>query len=148
MEGEIHLVKWEVVCTDKDKGGLGLRKLAMLNKALLGKWIWRYACDKVNLWKQVIKVKYRQEGLGWRPKKANGVAGVGVWKEIWKESKWCWDNMIFQVGKGNTIRFWTDVWCSEQRCPTVFLTSLVWRFKGTQRLRKCGIKIRVKEIGI
>ena len=39
MEGKIHLVKWEVVCTDKDKGGLGLRKLAMLNKALLGKWI-------------------------------------------------------------------------------------------------------------
>ena len=39
MEGKTHLVNWEVVCTDKDKGGLGLRKLAMLNKALLGKWI-------------------------------------------------------------------------------------------------------------
>ncbi|WJZ98950.1 hypothetical protein VitviT2T_017437 [Vitis vinifera] len=113
MEGKIHLVNWEVVCTDKDKGGLGLRKLAMLNKALLGKWIWRYACDKDNLWKQVIKVKYGQEGLGWRPKKANGAVGVGVWKEIWKESEWCWDNMIFRVGKGNTIRFWTDVWCTD-----------------------------------
>ncbi|RVW30880.1 putative ribonuclease H protein [Vitis vinifera] len=88
MEGKIHLVKWEVVCTDKDKGGLGLRKLAMLNKALLGKWIRR-------------------------PKKSNGAVGVGVWKEIWKESEWCWDNMMFRVGKGNTIRFWTDVWCSD-----------------------------------
>ncbi|RVW79591.1 putative ribonuclease H protein [Vitis vinifera] len=78
IEGKIHLVKWEVVCTDKDKGGLSLRKLAMLNKALLGKWIWRYACDKDNLWKQVIKVKYGQEGLGWRPKKANGAVGVGI----------------------------------------------------------------------
>ena len=39
MEGAIHLVKWEVVCKDKDKGELGLWKLAMLNKALLGKWI-------------------------------------------------------------------------------------------------------------
>ncbi|RVX23479.1 putative ribonuclease H protein [Vitis vinifera] len=87
LEGKIHLVNWKVICTDKDKGGLGLRKLAMLNKALLGKWIWRYACDKDNLWKQVITMKYGQEGLGWRPKKANGA--------------------------GTKIRFWTDVWCTD-----------------------------------
>ena len=41
------------------------------------------------------------------------MVGVGVWKEIWKELDWCWDNMIFQVGKGNKIRFWTDVWCTD-----------------------------------
>ncbi|RVW82549.1 hypothetical protein CK203_047063 [Vitis vinifera] len=52
--------------------GLGIRKLALLNKALLGKWIWRYASDKDNLWKQVIKVKYGQEDFGWRPKKTRG----------------------------------------------------------------------------
>ncbi|KAJ9683301.1 hypothetical protein PVL29_019053 [Vitis rotundifolia] len=80
LEGKIHLVKWEVVCSDKNKGGLGLRKLALLNKALLGKWIWRFACEKDNLWKQVITAKYGQEGLGWRSKKANGAVGVGVWK--------------------------------------------------------------------
>ncbi|RVW46135.1 Transposon TX1 uncharacterized 149 kDa protein [Vitis vinifera] len=120
MEGKTHLVNWEVVCTDKAKGGLGIRKLALLNKALLGKWIWRYACDKDNLWKQVIKVKYGQEDFGWRPKKAMGAVGVGVWKEIWKESEWCWNNMIFKVGKGNTIRFWTDVWCSETALSNCF----------------------------
>ncbi|RVX21022.1 hypothetical protein VitviT2T_011245 [Vitis vinifera] len=113
MEGKTHLVNWEVVCTDKTKGGLGIRKLALLNKALLGKWIWRYASDKDNLWKQVIKVKYGQEDFGWRPKKTKGAVGVGVWKEIWKESEWCWNNMFFKVGKGNTIKFWTDVWCAE-----------------------------------
>ncbi|RVW20855.1 Ubiquitin carboxyl-terminal hydrolase 4 [Vitis vinifera] len=42
---------------------------------------------------------------------ANGVFGVGVWKEILKESAWCWDNMVFKVGKGNKIRFWIDPWC-------------------------------------
>ncbi|RVW44342.1 LINE-1 reverse transcriptase-like [Vitis vinifera] len=57
---------------DKDKGELGLRKLAMLNKALLGKWIWRYAYDKDNLWKQAIKVKYGQEGLGWSQRRLMG----------------------------------------------------------------------------
>ncbi|RVW61924.1 hypothetical protein CK203_064913 [Vitis vinifera] len=33
------------------------------------------------------------------------------WKEILKESTWCWENMGFKVGKGNRIRFWTDLWC-------------------------------------
>ena len=58
LEGKIHVVKWDVVCTDKNKGGLGLRKIVMLNRALLGKWIWKYAYEKDNLWKQVITTKY------------------------------------------------------------------------------------------
>ena len=89
LERKAHLVNWKVVCADKEKGGLGLRKLALLSKALLGKWIWRFACDKENLWKHVISVKYGQEGLGWRTNKANGMFGVGVWKEILKETDWC-----------------------------------------------------------
>ncbi|RVW50807.1 Transposon TX1 uncharacterized 149 kDa protein [Vitis vinifera] len=85
-----HLVRWEVVCADKEKGGLGLRKLTLLNKALLGKWIWRFACAKEELWKKVLEAKYGKEELGWRTRKANGAFGVGVWKEILKESTWCW----------------------------------------------------------
>ena len=89
LERKAHLVNWEVVCADKEKGGLGLRKLVLLNKALFGKWIWRFACYKENLWKQVISAKYGQEGLGWKTNKANGAFGVGIWKEILKETYWC-----------------------------------------------------------
>ncbi|RVX02717.1 LINE-1 reverse transcriptase-like [Vitis vinifera] len=112
MERKVHLVKWEIVCGDKGRGGLGLRKLGLLNKALLGKWIWRYACERENLWKQVILAKFGQEEHGWRSKKPSGAFGVGVWKEIMKETDWCWDNLKFMVGKGTRIRFWTDVWCA------------------------------------
>ncbi|RVW47196.1 Threonine--tRNA ligase, mitochondrial 1 [Vitis vinifera] len=67
-----HLVKWEAVCVEKEKGGLGLRKITSLNKALLGKWIWRFACAKEELWKKVLEAKYGKEEFGWRTRKANG----------------------------------------------------------------------------
>ena len=89
MERKAHLVNWEMVCAGKEKGGLGLRKLVHLNKALFGKWVWRFARAKDEMWKQVLTAKYRQEEFGWRTKKANGAFGVGVWKEILKESDWC-----------------------------------------------------------
>ncbi|RVW53160.1 LINE-1 reverse transcriptase-like [Vitis vinifera] len=124
LERKVHLVNWEVVCTEKEKGGLGLRKLVPLNKALLGKWIWRFACEKENLWKQVLLAKYGQEGFGWMTKKANGTFGVGVWKEILKEKDWCWENMAFTMGNGTKIRFWTDLWCGctvlSQRFPHLY----------------------------
>ncbi|KAL6314901.1 hypothetical protein AAG906_029119 [Vitis piasezkii] len=72
LEGKVHLVKWDAVCTEKHKAGLELRRIATLNRALLGKWIWRFACEKDNLWKQVITTKYGQEDYGWRSKKASG----------------------------------------------------------------------------
>ena len=78
LEKKAHLVNWEVVCADKENGGLGLRKLALLNKALLGKWIWRFACVEEDLWKQVLVAKYGQEDLVWRTKKANEAIGVGL----------------------------------------------------------------------
>ena len=64
MERKAHLVNWEMVCAGKEKGGFGLRKLVLLNKALLGKWVWRFALAKDELWKQVLMVKYDQEDLG------------------------------------------------------------------------------------
>ena len=38
LEQKPHLVRWSTVCLDKCKGGLGVKSLATLNKALLGKW--------------------------------------------------------------------------------------------------------------
>ena len=41
-----HLVRWSIVCEDKSKGGLGVKSLGLFNKALLGKWSWRFANEK------------------------------------------------------------------------------------------------------
>ncbi|RVW51618.1 hypothetical protein CK203_066866 [Vitis vinifera] len=93
-----HLVKWEVVCADKEKGGLGLRKLACLNKALLGKWIWRFARAKEDLWKKVLEAKYGQKDFGWRTRKANG-SNFGGNSVIWKEG----GDGLFKVKKAFSV---------------------------------------------
>ena len=111
MERKVQLINWEVVCTQKEKGCLGICKIDLLNKVLLGKWIWRFAFEKENLWKKVIGVKYGQKGFGWRTNEARGTFGVGVWKEILKEANWCWNNIEFKVGNGTKVKFWTDHWC-------------------------------------
>ncbi|RVX11858.1 putative ribonuclease H protein [Vitis vinifera] len=80
----------------------------------------KFARAKEELWKKVLEAKYGKEEFGWRTKKANGVFGVGVWKEILKESTWCWDNMVFKVGKGNKVRFWIDPWCGNNVLSEAF----------------------------
>ncbi|RVX20225.1 Transposon TX1 uncharacterized 149 kDa protein [Vitis vinifera] len=84
LEKKPHLVSWKVVCADKKKGGLGIRSLATFNKALLGKWLWRFANENEPLWKQIILSKYDLQEGGWCSKDARNRYGVGVWKAIRK----------------------------------------------------------------
>jgi hypothetical protein len=52
-------VKWEVVCKDKRKGGLGVRKLEVVNQSLLMKWRWRLLnSEDSSLSKEVLVAKY------------------------------------------------------------------------------------------
>jgi hypothetical protein len=71
-EFKFHLVNWQKVCTPIREGGLGIRNLKCLNRALLGKWLWRYACEPGAWWRKVVEAKYGLERGGWRSK-----VGVG-----------------------------------------------------------------------
>ena len=73
-----HLVNWAVVCLEKQNGGLGIKNLSVLNKALLGKWSWRFVCERNPLWKWVIVGKYGQQEGGWCSKEAREGYGVGM----------------------------------------------------------------------
>ena len=41
-----HLVRWNTVCLEKRKGGLGVRNPSLINIALLCKWNWWYANER------------------------------------------------------------------------------------------------------
>ncbi|RVW34158.1 hypothetical protein CK203_092842 [Vitis vinifera] len=51
----------------------------------------------------VIRVKYGQEGCGWRTKEVCGSYGVGLWKEIMKEADWFWRALILRNAKVSEV---------------------------------------------
>ena len=106
-----HLVKWDTVCLDKSKGGLGVRRLSILNRALLCKWNWRFANERDNLWRRVISRKFGEEDGGWYSKEVREGFGVGFWKDIRKEGALLQNRVGFSVGNGRRVKFWKDNWC-------------------------------------
>ena len=89
--------------SSRDRGGLGIRKLSSLNKTLLGKWCWRLGAEAEGLWKTIIRIKYGAGG-GWLTKAVRGSFGVGLWKEIYKESFSIKHHNSLILGDGSRIK--------------------------------------------
>ena len=49
------------MCAPLENGGLGVRKLTIFNKDLLGKWLWRFGVEETRLWRRVVALKFREE---------------------------------------------------------------------------------------
>ena len=67
-------------------GGLGIRKLTMFNKALLGKWLWHFGIEENRLWRRVVALKFGEEwgdgSLSWEGVLMGVVCGeVFGWNE-------------------------------------------------------------------
>ena len=41
-----HLVRWVTICLDRKSGGLGVKDLGRLNKALLSNCSWRFTNER------------------------------------------------------------------------------------------------------
>ena len=113
MEQKPHLVRWGLVCLSKKKGGLGVKCLFHLNKALLCKWNWCIANESEALWNQVIRGKYGEEGGGWCSREVREAHGVRLWKGIRMDWDFVGSRIFFLVGNGRRVRFWRDRWCRD-----------------------------------
>ena len=92
-----------MVCLERKKGCLGVRNLALTNKALLSKWNWCFAIESEALWKQAISHKYGVEEGGWCTRAVSGRHGVGLWKAIRKEWLGMYSSLAYCVGNGRRV---------------------------------------------
>jgi hypothetical protein len=51
------MVKWDRVCSSKNKGGLGVKDVRKQNIRLLCKWWWKLE-NHDGLWQRIVKQKY------------------------------------------------------------------------------------------
>ena len=116
------------MCTDKSKGGIGIKSFSKMNKALLSKWSWRFANERNSLWRKVICSKFGESFGGWHTSDIRGSYGTSLWKDIRKEWPSFFQNSVFALGDGRRINFWKDVWCGEEalcvRYPVLFNLAL------------------------
>lgn len=105
------LISWKRICQPMENGGLGVRSIKTMNKALMAKWLWNFAKEKNSLWRHLIATKYGVQLLGWCSKLSDKPYGAGVCKGVLKEFSWFKDMVSFKVGRGNTVMFWKDNWC-------------------------------------
>ncbi|KAK2457421.1 hypothetical protein QL285_004692 [Trifolium repens] len=110
-------VSWDRICQPKDRGGLGIKNLAIFNSSLLCKWKWRCLVDSEAPWHDLLKFRYGSLV-------ANFLYGDGRerinhasvwWRDIWNlggedDGGWFGHNITSTLGDGTVILFWKDTW--------------------------------------
>ncbi|KAJ9693399.1 hypothetical protein PVL29_012251 [Vitis rotundifolia] len=109
-----HLVSWDAVCKPRVKGGLGFGKIPLRNRALLGKWLWRFPRETTALWHQVILSIYGTHSNGWDANTLVRWSHRCPWKAIAQVFQDFSKYTRFVIGNGERIRFWEDLWWGDQ----------------------------------
>ncbi|KAL5711436.1 hypothetical protein ACHQM5_021892 [Ranunculus cassubicifolius] len=109
-----HLLSWEKLCIPMKQGGLGIKRLREVNRALLSKWLWNFGKGERSLWKRLVADKYGVENGKWFTKKCNKAHGCGLWKGIMGLKDLFECQVSYVVGRGDRIRFWEDKWISRE----------------------------------
>ena len=107
-ENKMHWLSWELMCSRKEKGGLGYRDLHLFNLAMLARQGWRLLMDPTSLCAQVLQAKYYPSG---DPLMAIEKPGISYsWRSILRGFGALKEGLIWRVGDGARINIWCDPW--------------------------------------
>ncbi|XP_026396710.1 uncharacterized protein LOC113291389 [Papaver somniferum] len=110
-DGDIRKFKtlsWKKVCTPYEEGGLGIKRLKVVNQSLLMKLMCRIL-NSYEEWALFLSAKFQNRYGQW----------TSNWRQstIWKGLKWAWnalkDDIRWKIGDGSHISVWFDIWLGE-----------------------------------
>ncbi|XP_026434040.1 uncharacterized protein LOC113331560 [Papaver somniferum] len=108
-------LKWEKTCSPIEEGGLGIRQLEVINRAMLMKLCWKIQNGK-NEWAKFFQGKFQDKNGNW----------IEYYKKssIWPGIKWVaadvFDHSRCLVGDGKNISVWNDIWIKERYLKDIF----------------------------
>ncbi|GJU68574.1 RNA-directed DNA polymerase, eukaryota, reverse transcriptase zinc-binding domain protein [Tanacetum coccineum] len=101
-------IAWKIVCTPKNKGGLGIKSLGPWNEALLCKHLWNVSSKKDSLWVKWINiVKLKGKNIWEVDSEEND---SGTWKALLNLRSKIRNNILKKLGNGEDTNVWFDNW--------------------------------------
>jgi hypothetical protein len=81
LKKKYHLVRWDNICKEKKKGGIGLKDLRNMNVSPFCKWWWLLETSE-GVWQDIVHLKYvRNYPICSIPNKINDFR---LWKDLMK----------------------------------------------------------------
>ncbi|GAU31911.1 hypothetical protein TSUD_270960 [Trifolium subterraneum] len=109
-----HAIRWEQITVPKWLGGLGVRKLDVMNNACLMKLNWSYQGGSNDLWCKVLRGKY-EEARVQSQQKARGTDS-SLWKNLVQLKPMLEEFSFWHVGDGASVDAWKQAWLDEGLC--------------------------------
>jgi len=100
-----HAISWDIITQPKCHGGLGIRKLDVMNKAWLMKLCWGVYSGEKYLWSDALSGKYQRDtdfvdNVSARPSESS------LWKAMVKLRPEIVCNRFWSIGNGKNIDAW------------------------------------------
>lgn len=103
-----HPEAWSAICVPQELGGLGLRRMEDINKALLAQLGWKFLTDENALWLKALNAKYcrsadflslsRRGSHSW------------TWSSLLHIQDIISAGLCWQIGNGGQLNIWCTPW--------------------------------------
>lgn len=103
---KFYLKAWSTFQESKENGGLGIREMEVVNKALVIKMGWRFLKNLDDILVKLLKAKYLRKSKFWDIKQPNLISFT--WKAIIESRDLSKKGMLWTVASGHNINILED----------------------------------------